>query len=65
MELYDGTPESFNEFLDLVLSRGSQEDHLVRNAFKLAFDLEQQENFIHFYLDHSDSQSSTNIDRIQ
>jgi len=65
MELYDGSPESFNEFLDLVLSRGSQDDELIRNAFKYAFDVEDQEKFIHFYLDNPDSLPNSNMNRIQ
>ena len=65
MEIYDNTVESFNEFINLYISRGREEDGLVKNSFKYAFDLEDGEKFIHLYLDSPESFVTTGIDRIQ
>jgi len=65
MEIYDNTVESFNEFVNLHISRGREEDGLVKNSFKYVFDVEDEEKFVHLYLDNPESFVTTGIDRIQ
>ncbi len=65
MEIYDNTPESFNEFVNLYISRGREEDGLVKNSFKFLFDVENEEKFIHLYLDNPETFVTSDIDRIQ
>ena len=65
MELYDSTPDSFYNFIELSLSKGRVEDGLIKNSFKYAFDGDSEEKFIHLYLDFHDKIVTPEDERIQ
>ena len=65
MELYDNTVESFHDFIDLSLSKGRAEDGLLKNSFKYAFDGENDERFIHLYLDYHNELITPDSERIK
>ena len=63
MELYDNTVESFNEFIDLSFNNGRAEDGLLKNTYKYIYDGEDDERFIHLYLDFQNEIASQGSER--
>ena len=64
MELYEDNIESFIEFTDYSIKGGDFKEGLLKNTFKLIYDTESNEKFIHFYLDYDKSLLNFDNDRI-